>query len=295
LPAVDNKRLGSITVVAVVAALVVVAGCGQDRPRRAGATASPSPSALTRPYVGACYDAPMAPRSMWADGTQPVACTEQHRAETYHAGTVDAPGGAAQVQPASQQMFDLFATCEAQAKTFLGADWHTGRIELLLTLPRPQDWMAGVRAYSCEAVEIDQPGERAAVRRTSSLRGSLATPGPLTMSCFDMRNPPNWAPMVPVACDQPHHAEYAGAFTAKQPTPGDDNAVLQAGFDSCEPIIDAYVGSRYNRRISWGYIGWDRYFWDFGQLTTRCFAVAEEGKRFTATVKGIGTRDPATT
>jgi hypothetical protein len=257
------------------------------------AALSPSASAAAGPHAGACYDAALMPHSMWADGTKPVPCTETHRAETYHVGTVDAPAGAAQVQPATQQMFDLYAACEAKAKEFLGADWHTGRVELLVTLPRPADWMAGVRTYSCEVAETDNVGERTAVRRTSSLGGALAQPGPLTMRCFDMRTPPHWIPMVPISCDQPHSAEYAGAFTAKQPAAGDEDTVVQVGFDRCEPVVDAYLGSSNNRYIAWGFFGWHRYFWDLGQLTVRCFAIADGGKRFKSSVKGIGNRSPA--
>jgi hypothetical protein len=43
-----------------------------------------------------------------------------------------------------------------------------------------------------------------------------------------------------------------------------------------------------------GYIGWGKGAWDTGRLTARCYAIAEEGKQFTASVKGIGTRNPAT-
>ena len=287
--------LRPLAAIGLISVLATVTGCQEDAPTVAtGSSASASASSAPGPQVGACYDAAYAPRSMWADGTPPVPCTQTHRAETYHVGTVDAPANAGQVQAASQQLVDLFATCEAKAKEFLGADWHTGRIELLLTLPRPDDWGKGTRSYSCEAVEIDQPGQPSAVRRTSTLRGALAQPGPLSMRCFDMRNPPTWAPMVPVACDQPHHAEYAGAFTGKLPPTGDDEANTEAAFDSCEPVIDTYVGSPNYRRILIGFLGWSRQAWDAGQLTARCYAVAEEGKRFTASVKGIGTRNPPT-
>jgi hypothetical protein len=280
----------------LVVALSAVAGCQKDTPAGVAAEgpASASASAATGPQAGACYDTALAPRSMWADGTKPVACTETHRAETYHAGTVDAPGSAPQVQPGSQQIIDLFATCEAKAKEFLGADWHVGRIELQLTLPRPDDWTAGVRSYSCEAAEIDQPGDPTAVRRTASLRGALASPAALAMGCFKMRNPPDWAPMVPAPCDQPHDAEYVGAFTGKQPLPQGDEASSEFGLDQCDAAVAKYVGSPNYRRMVAGYIGWGKAAWDTGRLTARCFAVVEEGRQFTASVKGIGTRNPTT-
>lgn len=228
---------------------------------------------------------------MWADGTPVVPCTETHRAETFHTGTVDAAPGTAQVQDGSPELFALYATCEAKAKEFLGADSYTGRIVLRVTLPRPDDWLAGVRAYSCEAFEIDQPGWETAVRRTSSLRGALAAPGPLTMGCFTMRSPPEWVPLVPAACDQPHDAEYVGAVTATQSQANDSDAAEAALFAACATALKAYVGSKSLRDYHYGYTG---FVPEQGQLTALCFALPEDGKRFTASVKGIGDRAPPT-
>jgi hypothetical protein len=270
-----------------VAVIMILAAGGCDGRRPTGAARALKTDAAR---VGACYDAPILPQSMWSDGTPVVPCTEMHRAETYYTGTVDAPPDSAQVQDGSQELIKLYATCEAEAKTFLGADWYAGRLAILVTLPRPDDWQAGTRTFSCEVFEIDQPGHETAVRRTASLRGALAAPGPLAMGCFNMRNPPEWAPMVPAACDQPHDAEYVGATLAASELELETNT--EALFDKCVDLLVGYVGSTNIRGYQYGYIGSSL----SGELRVRCFAMpAAEGKRFTASVKGIGNRTPPTT
>jgi hypothetical protein len=43
-----------------------------------------------------------------------------------------------------------------------------------------------------------------------------------------------------------------------------------------------------------GFVGWGPDYWDVGQISLRCLAVAPAGKRFTASVKAIGNREPPT-
>jgi len=299
------SRRGLPTPVTVILALglslllAAVTACGES-PRSAAvepASASPATRAPVAPRLGACYDAPLTPyrsRSLWADLTPAVSCAEAHRVETYHVGTVDAPSGAAEVQPRSQQMFDLFAVCAAKATQFLGGKWYDARVGLQVTLPVDKDWSAGVRSYSCDMAELDQVGEEAAVRRTSSLRDALAAPGALFMGCFNRTSTVYWAPMVPAACDQRHDAEYVGAFDGVIPASDDEDTIEQVGLDGCERIVGSYLGSPDFRDIYIGYLGWNSYHWHFGRLTVQCFATPVPGRRFTGSVKGIGGRRPPT-
>jgi hypothetical protein len=279
--------------------LVLAAGCGSDAAPTAAGSPSVSASPSGGPRLGACYATPVTLGSLWSDRTAEVSCTAEHLAETYHTATVDAPAGAAQVQPGSQQLFDLFAACEKAANEFLGGAWTGGRIGLLVTLPRPDAWTAGARGYSCDAAEIDQIGGQigapaSAVRRVSSLRGALAAPGPLGLACFRFRNPPVTLPQVPAPCDQPHDTEYAGAFTGTLPLPADDEAAFAYAEERCRDVVAAYIGTANNAGITPGWLEWNRTTWDTGLLTVRCLAVPAKGKRFTASVKGIGRRSPAT-
>jgi hypothetical protein len=268
--------------------MAAVTGC-ESSPGAAPAPASAAPTAAAA--VGTCYDAPLALYSMWSDGTEPVSCTQTHRAETFHVGTVE---GAVEVLPQTRRMFDLFATCATKAAEFLGGNWYDGRVDLLVTVPRPGDWAAGVRSYSCEAAEVDQIGSETAVRRTSSLRGVLATPGPLSLGCFNHRNKPEHLPLTPAACDQPHDAEYVGAAPLTYPRPvGGHSDEMGAG---CKAAIKAFVGIPDTAGWSYTAAGITEEQWDRGRLTARCFVLPpDRDKPFTGSVKGIGAGDPPTT
>jgi hypothetical protein len=236
--------------------------------------------------VGTCYDARLAQYSMWADGTAAVPCTQPHRAETFHVGTID---DAVEVKPRTQRMSDLFSTCAAKAKEFLGGNWYDGRIDLLVTVPRQVAWQAGVRVYSCEAAEIDSIGSDIPIQRASSLRGVLAA-GSLALRCHDWLNKPKDGPLIPAACDQPHDGEYVGAVEVSYPPPA-------AGYDDqttagCWAALKAYVGMSSTVEWSIMQIGVTTEHWDRGRLTVRCFTHASVTgtEQFTASVKGIGDR-----
>lgn len=283
----DSRR--AVARSAVVLLLLSGAGCAAAR-----STGQVRGIMNARPVIGACYDAPLAPLSMWADGTPTVPRTQTHRAETFHAGTSDVPAGTTLTQPAPTDLLALFTTCEEEATKFLGGAWYDGRVEIGMTFPLANDWAAGVRHYSCEVAEVDQPGHPTAVRRTASLRNALASPGGLAMACFDMRNPPDWAPMVPARCDQPHDAEYVG-IVRRQPVPdGTDDESRQRTVQACGPVVDAYLGA-ISSHFSWGYIGYGDPVWEADQIAARCFVMPMKNTKLTASVKGIGAAAPPTT
>jgi hypothetical protein len=97
---------------AVVLVLTISSGCAALRPTTEARGVGPPPP-------GPCYDASIAPRSLWAAGMPEVPCTGPHLAETYYTGTSPGPGSSAHVLPGSREMFSLFATCEEKAKEFL--------------------------------------------------------------------------------------------------------------------------------------------------------------------------------
>jgi hypothetical protein len=133
------------------------------------------------------------------------------------------------------------------------------------------------------------------VRRSSSLRGALAAAGPLTMACFWYRSPPVTLPEVPAPCDQPHDTEHVGAFTGTLPLPQGKDAAHDYAEARCIQLVASYVGSSTLTGITPGWLEWDQQTWDTGRLTVRCFALPEQdGKRFTASVKGIGRSTPPT-
>jgi hypothetical protein len=269
--------------------VVLVAGCAGAGPAGQGRALDLSGP---RPSVGTCYDAPFLPHSLWADGTEPVACEQSHRLETFHVGTLDVPVGAPPVVPASQPLFDASASCATAARDFLGAEWYTGRVEIGLTLPGPDDWQAGNRAYSCELMQVDEAAAAIPARRTGSLRGALTAAGPLTLGCLTATDVESLDVLRPVACDQPHDAEFAGAFTADRPMPPNHDDLIDAGFDGCYPVALAYVGTSRFHPLRWWFSNFSEADWGFGNRTARCYVIAPKGTRLKASVKGIGTAAP---
>jgi hypothetical protein len=67
-------------------------------PREVYGLPSPSVSTPAGPRLGACYDTAVTVGALGSDRTSQVPCTAEHRAESYHVGTVDAAAGA-QVAP----------------------------------------------------------------------------------------------------------------------------------------------------------------------------------------------------
>jgi hypothetical protein len=118
--------------------------------------------------------------------------------------------------------------------------------------------------------------------------------GPIAIGCLKFRNPPVTLPQVAAPCDQPHDTEYVGAFTATLPLPADDDAAYDYAEQRCRDAVNAYVGSSNNVGITPAWLEWNRSVWDTGLVTVRCLAIPAKGKRFTASVKGIGRRSPAT-
>ena len=277
--------------VALVGLVLLAAGCTAIRPQPAaraiGGGAAP-------PAVSTCYDSPIATHSMWAAGVPEVPCTGPHLAETYYTGTSPGPGSSAHVRPGSPEMFGLFATCEEYAREFLGAAWHSGWVQIQLTLPRAdRSVSAAERRFSCEAFEVDQLGPENPVRRTSSLRGALVARGPLSMGCLSLRDRPAKAQLVAAGCDQPHEAEYVSSgHQADPPDSLDQGQIDLVGDRRCAGAVSSYTRS--HQRVLVGFAGWGPAYWMVGQVTLRCFALAPAGKRFTASVKALGDREPPT-
>jgi hypothetical protein len=263
-------------------AVVLVAGAGCTARRSDAEARGAGP-----PPPGPCYDAAMAPDALSADLGPEVACTAAHQAELYGAGPVDSP-----VRPGTADTEGIFAGCAEKASQFLGASWLNGWVQIRAIVPTPDDWAAGKREYRCAAFEVDQLGPERVVRRTSSLRGALATRGPLAMACLARTAPA--APLAPAACDQPHEAEFVGGFAADPPGSTSQEQVDLTGDRRCAAAVSSYSRSITNPKILVGFAGWGPGYWWVGQTSLRCLAVAPAGKRFTASVKAIGDNEPPT-
>jgi hypothetical protein len=206
-----RRWLAVIGVVGVLAASVLGAG---------GCTAAPTPGIdgdLTnswglpptavqwRPLNRACYDDE---RETASPADEPLACNQRHAAETYFVG--DLPGTPAGSEAATLQ---AYPECDKQAALFLGADWHTGQLQIIVVLPDPRAWTSGARWFACDIAEESEDG--GAAGRDYSLAGALGGDAVLKQRCF---NPTvesgEVTAMPPAPCTGGHHAEFAGVWTA---------------------------------------------------------------------------------
>jgi hypothetical protein len=194
------------------------------------------------------------------------------------------PAGAPPPELGSTVQWETFDRCAAAAREFLGDDWTAALARISVTFPRDEHWTAGSRSYSCEMFELRMARDGTGKARTGSMRDGLRGPRPLALGCLSD------AGLAPIGCDQPHAAEYAGAFVVAR-----DVAVpprlADIGPDRCRAVVTAYVGAS-SPQLGQMYTGLNPVDWDLGVNTVRCYATAPAGKRLIGSVKGLGTKAP---
>jgi putative regulator of septum formation len=268
-------------------ALASAAGCdapssGVDGDLVNGWAPVPAPRDF-RPPIGRCFDklVPTAP----LDGYTPYDCRQQHVAETFFVGTLT--GAAAAKNARSSRDIDgvdqaagspaqlaAGAVCARRADAFVGAAWRTGRLQLQPVLPGEDGWAAGARWFRCDIAQNDVAADKPA-RRTGSLRGSLAGAAPALLRCFNPgASGEGSRTLKRVDCARPHHAEFAGLWTAPampfDRLTGDPR--LAAG---CRSAIARYTKIPDDRdvRFRLGWLGYapSREEWSFGVRDVQCF------------------------
>jgi len=107
----------------------------------------------------------------------------------------------------------------------------------------------------------------------ASLRGALRPGSPLLFSCatIDVSGNVLGRPVY-VQCDQPHNAEFAGAFVANDIQPGETPG--EAGAGGCWEVGAAYAGLRMSesltRRIRMVRLSPRQVHWDRGNHAISC-------------------------
>jgi hypothetical protein len=251
------------------------------------------------PIVGDCYgssDSDML-------GNPPVACTSEHVAEVAYIGAfAGADASRVTVPPAgSTTLRSAYAKCQAPVKTFLGADWHSGLLQLDLVIPDAEGWTGGARWFRCDVALLSTPdGET--IASNTSLKGSLA-PGKntaATLQCVLWTDHKTYITDIhKSSCAKPFNGEYAGFFTAPDtswPSTAKKRSTLTG--DGCADVVARYLGFNSvddENQFDVGSVNmpFDEDRWDGGDRTVRCFAAADtkDGK-FTASVKGIRGKTP---
>jgi hypothetical protein len=295
------RRLGAAVVCAVV--LTLLGACGRpagvdglltDDWKAAGEPATWSPKA------GDCHKF-ITSEIVYLESYHPVTCdTTEHTTETVHVGTF-AGEHANRVDPppyGSPGHRAAFAECVEKTKEYLGDDFRTGRVWLLVGLPANGAWSGGARWFRCDIWEYaDEEDKSNASNRTKSLRGALGGDRPLGFGCYvitDTNTKDNEIDKFePVACDKPHNGEYAGLFVAKDVAwPKDDKRDWEVNGQGCYGVVAKYAGLKDDRqlpfRVSFVYTSTSEKEWQRGNRGVRCTLWLD--KSVTKLMKGAGPR-----
>ncbi|HEX5543394.1 MAG TPA: septum formation family protein [Micromonospora sp.] len=243
------------------------------------------------PDVEACH--PIHRDIGYLSSYQPVDCAEEHRVETVHVGTFTDESAELTKPPASGSPArrTAWSECDKKATELLGGEWRSALLDVTLVLPSPEGWSGGARWFRCDLGETTNLDDRRLRKRAGSLKDALRKTSPLSLGCF---NPQlvdkKIGSMKPVACNKPHHSEFAGIYTA----PDQTWKALQKNHETlhrqCRKVIAKYAKLP-ERNIEYR-TGTIMYYpseenWAEGDRGIRCFLWRDD-RKLTKSVKGGG-------
>ncbi len=287
---------GALAVVGVVTLLLSACGnpAGTDGDLTNNWKALPD-AKIPTPAAGACYSVATDNPASVTKWPAPVECTASHTVETVYVGQFTGEEASQSSAPStgSKGRRTAYETCAAEAKTFLGDDWRTGRLELSVVLPIALHWQGGARWFRCDMMEYVDLDDFAVVGRTASLKGGLAGDRPVGLSCITVTTTSNNRidKMTPTKCDTNHNGEFAGVYDLPDgPYPTDRAAASKARLDGCAPVVAAYAGvpndADLSFRIGWISSPFTEIEWGLGNRGVRCYAHSADP--LNKSIKGIG-------
>jgi hypothetical protein len=218
----------------------------------------------------------------------PVACTNNHVAETVSVGELT---GADSMKSPADAKAQAFTECGRQADAFLGADWRTGWVVMQPVLPSKAAWAGGARWYRCDVTQTS-PSDGSLVWRKTSMKGALLSGSPLRLGCANATiKDESVSAMRPVACSASHTAEFAGIWVSG--STASTSAGLSTGKveKGCDAAIAKFAAVPDNKDIKarTGWLGFppDDQSWSSGDHSVRCYLWLN-GEKMTSSYKNAG-------
>ena len=121
------------------------------------------PADLSAPDNGLCRDLDTDAVKALSDDTDPVDCSKEHTAETFHVGSFDETATKDAEYDDPQLAATVSRTCRARFRTFTGAtDSLALRTVVTWAWWRPSEdaWKAGARWYRCDVVARSSGDDR---------------------------------------------------------------------------------------------------------------------------------------
>jgi hypothetical protein len=292
-----------ITALVPVMALALLAACGTPAGTDKDLTddwAMLSAPKVPSPPVGACYSSSVdyfATDQTTLFSFKPVeSCTTAHASETFYVGELTGSAATGTTPPKGAALKDGWTKCATEAETFLGGDYHDGRLELIVLPPSSSQWAGGARYLRCDLAEVVSDGDKP-VNRTSSLKGGLTGDKPAALTCamevYDTDGK-TWLDYTPAACTASHNMEYVGTFTSPdRPFPGNPDDRKTAMRPGCEALGAKYLGMNASQLTNHQQVGigfWmvDEENWNRGNRAARCYAMLFDKKTVTKSIKNMG-------
>jgi hypothetical protein len=294
---VARKVLGVVAVAA--GAMLALTGCGKPAGTDGNLTngwAMMPAAKIIVPTAPACYQTSeddLTAVTKWPD---PISCTTAHNVELIATGQFGGAGGSGANPPASgsPDRATAYADCATKAKTYLGDDWRTGRLDLTLDVPSAQQWDAGARWYRCDVQEYKDLQDYTVVSRSTSVKDGLAPNGPLRLGCMSITQAPGSADIdtiLPIACSATHNGEFAGVWDAPAGDyPADADARKNANLQGCRAVVGTYANipndANFTYRTGQVATPFNKASWELGNRGVRCYIWLN--KNVTTSLKGAG-------
>jgi len=224
-------------------------------------------------------------------------CSGAHASETFHVGTFTGAAADKSTTPTSTaDVTPAWNACFAAAKDYLGEDWRTARVRMIVFTPSQKHWGAGARWYRCEFVTVkSENGD--VIARDGSVKDGLRGARPIAIPCSNMVNETqdSFDDLADVPCNQPHKVEFMGIATSnttEYPNTGDKSE--KAFSNVCAAMAATYLKmtrAQYDRHqqfnVAWWIVSEDR--WALGDRSASCYVTTT--KPVSISVRGYGNRN----